>query len=232
MQVLVALARANGAVITRDQLIDWCWDGRIVSENAINRVISRLRQVAAEFAIGAFQLETITKVGYRLIILSPPAKSESDQACCPPPVDTDQVAGAANALRSRRSVLGGLSVVTLFTAVTGASRLSLPPADHSSRTATELYRKGVEARAQGVLNMVGQAEAYFAQAVEADPHYGPAWAALALTRAGQLSWEHGSEQGMMAARARFAAERALRIDPALVEAQRAWPSFPACLAAG
>jgi DNA-binding response OmpR family regulator len=38
MQVLVALARANGAVVSRDELIRQCWGGRIVGEDAINRL--------------------------------------------------------------------------------------------------------------------------------------------------------------------------------------------------
>ena len=45
MQVLVVLARAQGSIVTRDELLERCRDGRIVSDNAINRVISRLRYV-------------------------------------------------------------------------------------------------------------------------------------------------------------------------------------------
>ena len=41
MQVLVALARADGNVVSRDDLIQCCWDGRIVGDDAINRVIGR-----------------------------------------------------------------------------------------------------------------------------------------------------------------------------------------------
>jgi DNA-binding winged helix-turn-helix (wHTH) protein len=67
MQVFVALARANGSIVTRDELIDWCWNGRIVGEDAINRAISRLRQVATDIGGGSFGVETITKVGYRLV---------------------------------------------------------------------------------------------------------------------------------------------------------------------
>jgi TolB-like protein/DNA-binding winged helix-turn-helix (wHTH) protein/tetratricopeptide (TPR) repeat protein len=67
MQVLVALKRADGEIVTRDGLITVCWEGRIVSEDAINRVISRLRR-AGEWAGGAFSIETVTKVGYRLVI--------------------------------------------------------------------------------------------------------------------------------------------------------------------
>lgn len=66
MQVLVVLARAEGAIVTRDELIERCWDGRIVSDNAINRVISRLRRISNRAR--CFAIETISKVGYRLVV--------------------------------------------------------------------------------------------------------------------------------------------------------------------
>jgi len=80
MQVLVALARAEGAVVTRDELIDSCWDGRIVGEDAIQRVLGRIRHLSSEFADGSFQLETVRGVGCRLASpqfdLPPTATSE------------------------------------------------------------------------------------------------------------------------------------------------------------
>src|SRR5688572_32258056 len=65
MQVLVTLASVRGEIMSRDDLIAACWEGRAVSDDAINRVLSRLRALARTF--GAFQVETITKVGYRLV---------------------------------------------------------------------------------------------------------------------------------------------------------------------
>ena len=65
MQVLVALAQAGGEILSRDDLIAACWEGRAVTDDAINRVLSRLRALARTF--GGFEIETITKVGYRLI---------------------------------------------------------------------------------------------------------------------------------------------------------------------
>lgn len=67
MQVLVVLGRAGGAIVTRDELIERCWDGRIVGEDSINRALSRIRRVAGGIGEGSFKIETITKVGYRLI---------------------------------------------------------------------------------------------------------------------------------------------------------------------
>ena len=64
MKVLVALAERRGEVVTRDELIDACWDGRIVGEDVVNRAILLLRRIAK--ASGAFTIETVPKSGYRL----------------------------------------------------------------------------------------------------------------------------------------------------------------------
>jgi DNA-binding winged helix-turn-helix (wHTH) protein/TolB-like protein len=64
MQVLVALARQRGEVVSRDDLIESCWAGRVVGEDSINRCIFRLRRLAEE--LGGFSLQTIPRVGYRL----------------------------------------------------------------------------------------------------------------------------------------------------------------------
>ena len=46
LKVLVALAQSRGSVVTREVLIDLCWDGRFVGDDVINRAISMLRQFA------------------------------------------------------------------------------------------------------------------------------------------------------------------------------------------
>jgi TolB-like protein len=73
MQVLVALIRAGGDILTRDELLASCWGGVIVGEDALSRVISRLRRLTEGLGDGAFRLETITKVGYRLVRADAPA---------------------------------------------------------------------------------------------------------------------------------------------------------------
>jgi len=69
MQVLVALARAKGAVVSRDDLIRSCWDGRSVSEDVIYRCIRKLRSVL-ETGHGLCSVRTVPRVGYSL---GPPA---------------------------------------------------------------------------------------------------------------------------------------------------------------
>jgi DNA-binding winged helix-turn-helix (wHTH) protein/tetratricopeptide (TPR) repeat protein len=83
MQVLVALNRAGGSVVSKDDLLQSCWDGRIVGDDAINRVVSRLRGVAEQEAGRQFRIETITKVGYRLLSASGEALGAPAEAAAP-----------------------------------------------------------------------------------------------------------------------------------------------------
>ena len=78
MKVLVALSRAEGAVVTRDDLIDCCWEGRIVGEDAIQRVLGRIRHLASEVGNRSFRLETVRGVGCRLI--APQFKPDASQS--------------------------------------------------------------------------------------------------------------------------------------------------------
>jgi class 3 adenylate cyclase/tetratricopeptide (TPR) repeat protein len=64
MQVLVALARRRGEVVSRNDLIATCWGGRTVSDDAINRCIQAIRRLAE--ADGGFAVTTLTRIGYRL----------------------------------------------------------------------------------------------------------------------------------------------------------------------
>src|SRR6185437_4355052 len=67
MQALVAFAQAKGSVVSRDELIQRCWGGRIVGEDAVNRCIAKVRKLAEPDEPQSFVLETIPRVGYRLV---------------------------------------------------------------------------------------------------------------------------------------------------------------------
>jgi DNA-binding winged helix-turn-helix (wHTH) protein len=65
MQALVALARGKGEVVSRDRLIELCWGGRIVGDDAINGAVAKVRKLGE--AHQAFTVQTIPRVGYRLV---------------------------------------------------------------------------------------------------------------------------------------------------------------------
>lgn len=94
MQVLVALARAAGAVVSRDSLIESCWGGRIVGDDAVNRCIGKARQIADLAGARAFEIETIPRVGYRLRPLGPPPAAPSP-AIEPPTASAPETARPA-----------------------------------------------------------------------------------------------------------------------------------------
>lgn len=67
MQVLVSLAHARPAVVSRDRLVEMCWAGRTVGDDALNRCILALRHLAQEFNPQPFHIETVPRIGHRLV---------------------------------------------------------------------------------------------------------------------------------------------------------------------
>jgi DNA-binding winged helix-turn-helix (wHTH) protein/tetratricopeptide (TPR) repeat protein len=115
MQMLIALHRAGGAVVNKDDLLQSCWEGRIVGEDAINRVVSRLRGVAEKDAGRQFRIETITKVGYRLVS----ASGEPFDARADGPPTSGRVTSHWTAFVSHRSTT--IAVTGLLLLVLGAA---------------------------------------------------------------------------------------------------------------
>ena len=66
MQVLVVLAHARGAVVSQNDLVNRCWRGLSVSEDAIYRCIGKLRKLASAYPDAPFAIEAVPGVGYRL----------------------------------------------------------------------------------------------------------------------------------------------------------------------
>jgi DNA-binding winged helix-turn-helix (wHTH) protein len=79
MQVLIALAQAGGQTVSRAELIDRCWGGVTVGADAVNRVISLLRRLLTAAAPGA-RLETLPRIGYRLVRPTPAGPRQTEVA--------------------------------------------------------------------------------------------------------------------------------------------------------
>jgi DNA-binding winged helix-turn-helix (wHTH) protein len=76
MDVLVCLAARPGEVVTREELFSTVWAGTHVTEHVLARAISELRKVFDDSAQKPRVIETIPKVGYRLIAPVTAAASE------------------------------------------------------------------------------------------------------------------------------------------------------------
>jgi len=114
MQVLVALYQADGKVVSRDELIARCWEGRVVGEDAITRAIGRLRRLSEADDGASFIVETIPKIGFRLVVGVSAAATEGGSAGVPPAHESsnDNLA-ASNLLANRWIWVGGLSLLSL-----------------------------------------------------------------------------------------------------------------------
>lgn len=66
IEVLLYFAENPGVVISRDQLIKEVWNGSVVTEHAVNRVIGKLRKTLNEDSEEKYII-TIPKKGYQLI---------------------------------------------------------------------------------------------------------------------------------------------------------------------
>lgn len=67
-QLLLCLLQGAGQVVSRDTLIAKVWQGRIVSDSAINRAVSMLRKALASLDEYTDYIETMPKLGYRLLV--------------------------------------------------------------------------------------------------------------------------------------------------------------------
>ena len=77
--ILMTLMSAQGNVVSRDELTTQVWQGRVVSESAINKAISALRQHLATLAPNTEFIETIPTLGYRLVATLQPLQQGNNK---------------------------------------------------------------------------------------------------------------------------------------------------------
>jgi tetratricopeptide (TPR) repeat protein len=208
MQVLVALGLDAGLVLSRDDLIALCWDGRIVGDNAINRVISLLRQALAEAVCDAVRVETIAKVGFRIVT------SDAMQ----PSVTSPEVPAPALNLFDRRTAIAGGGALIAAAAVGGY--LALRPAPVDPR-AVRLAREADILMKSGLPGSTRQATRNLERAVAIAPDYADGWGYLALMYRHALQGFSRGERANFPRMVDSAAARALSLQPGQPDARLA-----------
>jgi TolB-like protein/DNA-binding winged helix-turn-helix (wHTH) protein/Tfp pilus assembly protein PilF len=68
MAVLMVLARASGRPVSRDTLIDAVWKHSYVTDESLSRCISLLRSALGDTPVQPRYLQTLPKLGYRLLV--------------------------------------------------------------------------------------------------------------------------------------------------------------------
>jgi len=103
MQVLLALAREPGNVVSRSDLEKQVWSSRIVSDDAVTNAVAKLRKALNDNPRKPSVIETISKSGYRLKI-APEAEE-------PVPQKAPQLDPAALRPSRRLLLLGGFLLI-------------------------------------------------------------------------------------------------------------------------
>jgi tetratricopeptide (TPR) repeat protein len=197
MQVLIALHRADGGVVARDALTEACWEGRVVGEDAINRVLSRLRRLAGE--TGAFRIETVTRVGYRLI----PGGSGGE----PVTAVTDGPDGVG-----RRRLLRWGAAAGLGTALAAGGVWWFAPGPPPPHGLSALLDKADGALSYGTPEQNDAAVGIMRQAATLFPQRAEVWGRLAVAYRQQGLNSRRQDAAVALDRAQAAARRALEID--------------------
>lgn len=162
MQVLLALCDVKGAVVSRDELIRRCWDGRIVGDDSINRAIAEVRRVARATG-SAFAVETIPRVGYRLTGIS---------------VEQDPHRISESAAVSRRWLVSGAAA----TAAAAGLGLWAVRQKGSNDGFAPLMQRGIEGLSYATPQSFDGAAEQLRQAVALRPANARAWGLLAYAR--------------------------------------------------
>jgi DNA-binding winged helix-turn-helix (wHTH) protein/tetratricopeptide (TPR) repeat protein len=191
MQVLVALHRARGSVVSKDDLITCCWEGRIVGDDAVNRVIGRLRHDASDHADNAFRVETITRVGYRM-------------------VENGGRQPAAGVDRRKLIIAGTAAAAAAGTGVVGWNFLGRRRLSGEAKT---LYEDANTAMWEGTADQLSNAVAKLRTATELAPENADVWGLLALAYKLQTHQLPGDQRSLAIAYSNAAAKKALSLDP-------------------
>ena len=117
MAVLVCLAKHAGEVVTRDEFIADVWGGRVVSDEALSRCISLLRQAFGDDSREPRVIRTIAKVGYALLASPMPADASASPPPVPPHPEAMSEAGPRHGSKIRRYGIGAFGIVVLAAAI-------------------------------------------------------------------------------------------------------------------
>lgn len=117
MQVLACLAEQAGGVVTRDQLLHQVWHDVIVNEAALTRTVSELRKILGDDSTQPRYIQTIRKIGYRLVAPVEPLHTFSHTSTPShdsPPSSSTALSSTSRSWIWAMSVLIGVGAVLAF----------------------------------------------------------------------------------------------------------------------
>ena len=206
MRALSVLAHNHNEVVSKDRLIEAVWGHMQVSDAALTRCIFEIRQAFGDSARESNIVETVPKVGYRLVA-SMQAPSHQRR----------------HSRRIIRTALAATVVLTAFMAFGNSSNIvdaniadtREPPTNN--KLAYDAYKKGMSYLLHGDYLQNENAIPMFERAIELDPDFG--WAYVALSSA--LVRHAGLYGGDRLEEAWAAANKGVELEPMLAHSHDA-----------
>ncbi len=222
LRILIELYDRAGEIVTREHLVKTLWPQGVVDfDNGLNVAMRKLRVALDDVAEVPRYIETLPRIGYRFI--GKPGREVAEAAALEAPAAEHTVVtapGTSPAPGAKRPWL--ISAVTLAVVV-GIVAFWL--ASHERRAARhvpsaraqELYVQGMHERSRRDIDATDLALARLEAAIKEDPEYAEAWAGYSRTLSGAVVRQRTRPaEGLPKARA--AAERALALDPDVLDA--------------
>jgi DNA-binding winged helix-turn-helix (wHTH) protein/Tfp pilus assembly protein PilF len=213
--VLEMLVERAGEVVTREELRTRVWPATVYVDfdHGLNNAINRLRRALNDSAESPRYLETLPRVGYRFI-------HAIERADATPVRQAVQRANGRWALRVGAIAAAAVAVVALSFGAARWARQDVGGATYTpSAVARDAYLRGIELFEQRRKESTERSIEELRRAIEADPNFAAAYAALAMSYAlaGGPTIARYRNPSEVVAPALAAAHRALQLDPNLVE---------------
>ncbi|MEZ5318754.1 MAG: helix-turn-helix domain-containing protein [Vicinamibacterales bacterium] len=215
--VLSALVEARGGVVTRDALRRTLWsdDTFVDFDNNLNSAVATLRHALGDSARAPVHIETIPKVGYRLLT-APGRDVPGTREVRAVEVPRTRAVPAAIAGLLALSAVAALLAVRAWPGAATARTSGLTATDNADARASfqrGLYLRGRQAGSPDPAALLSRALDAFGEAARLDPAFAAAVAEQAdtlveMSFAGAIGFRDGLT------RARDAARHALVLDPA------------------
>jgi DNA-binding winged helix-turn-helix (wHTH) protein/Tol biopolymer transport system component len=130
MDILLRLAAEPGEVVRRETLLEDVWPRRMVNDEVLSRAIAELRTALGDDARVARYIETLPKLGYRLVATVEPIATPAPAPAPEPPAQQVTPSPARAPRASRRFIaiaVGAIAVVAIAAALAWLARPARAP---------------------------------------------------------------------------------------------------------
>lgn len=213
-EVLLALVERSGSLVAKQELIERAWPDRFVEENSLAKCICALRKTLGDRHARPLYIETVPRRGYRFLPdVIKIASSESRPITIQVTVEVT--------LDGREPFADKEEIARKVTAALRGDRERRELRRRATRDphAFRLYREARCYVMRYTSDSWQKSARCYEQAIAQDPSYALAYSDLAISSV--LASVYYTSSPEVKERARFAAERALAVDPGLPEAHLA-----------